>query len=77
MKRVVADNRRKSGASLDEGKKEMSFEVYKILCEELYNRNGDEHFFVHAFLTAEWNLISRAKTVSIYICSTSSGGRIV
>ena len=27
IKRVVADNRRYSGASLDEGKREMSFEV--------------------------------------------------
>ena len=27
MKRVVAANKRQSGATLDEGKKEMSFEV--------------------------------------------------
>ena len=33
MKRVVADNKRESGASLDEGKKAMLFEVYKRICE--------------------------------------------
>ena len=37
MKIVVAANKRDSGASLDEGKKEMHFEVLKILYEELYN----------------------------------------
>ena len=31
IKRVVASNKRQSGASLDEGKNSMSFEVYKIL----------------------------------------------
>ena len=33
MKRVVVSTNRESGASLDEGKKAMSFEVYKRLCE--------------------------------------------
>ena len=37
MKIVFADNKREYGASLDEGKKSMSFDVYKILCKELYN----------------------------------------
>ena len=35
----------------------MSFEVYKILCEELYNGIGDDHFFAHAFLTMKWNIM--------------------
>ena len=29
MERFVADNKRESGASLDEGKKAISFEMYK------------------------------------------------
>ena len=33
MKRVVAANKRESGASLDDRKNVMSFEVYKRLCE--------------------------------------------
>ena len=60
MKRVVAANKRKSGASLDEGKKAMSSEVYKRLCEELYNGKGDEHLFSHALFTMEWNLMARS-----------------
>ena len=51
MKIIVADNKRQSGAILDEGKKAMSFELYKILCEELYNGKFDYRLFAHAFLT--------------------------
>ena len=58
MKRVVAANKRESGASLDEGKREMSFEVYKRLCEEMYNGKVEDHLFEHAFLTMECNLIT-------------------
>ena len=59
MKRVFASKNRQSGASLDEGKKEMSFEVYQRLCEELYNGKGVEMFLrMHAFLTIEWNFPS-------------------
>ena len=45
MKRAVAANKRESGASIDEGKKETIFEVYKISCEELCNGKGDDHLF--------------------------------
>ena len=41
MKRVVVANKRESSASIGEGKKTMSFEVYKRLCEELYNGKGN------------------------------------
>ena len=57
MKIVVAAHKRESSASLDEGEEEMSFEVYKILCEELYNGKGDDYLFARAFLTMEWNLM--------------------
>ena len=68
MKRAVADNKRESGASLDEGKKSMSFEVYKRLCEVLYNRKGDDHLFAHAFLKMEWNLMARSnKCVNMHV----------
>ena len=68
MKRVVADNKRESGAGLDEGKKEMSFEGYKRLCEELYNGKVDDHLFAHDFLTMEWNLIVRSENcVNIHV----------
>ena len=35
----------------------MSFEVYKRLCEELYNGKGDDYLFARALLTMEWNLM--------------------
>ena len=60
MKIGVAYNKRESVASLDEGKKAMSFEVYKILCEEVYNLKGDAHLFAHIFLIMEWNLMARS-----------------
>ena len=60
IKIFVASNNRESGSSLYEGKKSMSFEVYKILCEEVYNLKGDDHLFAHAFLTMEFNLMVRS-----------------
>ena len=60
MKIVVAANKRESGASLDEGKKAMNFEVYKRLCEELYTGKGYYHLFAHALFTMEWNLMARS-----------------
>ena len=60
MKKVVADNKRESGASLDKGNRAMSYEVYTRLCEELYNGRGDDHLFAHAFLTMEWDLMARS-----------------
>ena len=61
MKKVVAANKRESGASLDEGNRATSFEVYTRLCEELFNGKGKYHFFVHALLTVELNLMTRSK----------------
>ena len=66
IKRVVAANRGESGASINEGKKAMSFDVYKRLCEELFNGKGDDHLFEHAFLTKIWNLLARSKNC-VYI----------
>ena len=60
MKIVVTANKRDSGASLDEGNRSMSFEVYKLLFEELHNGKGDEHLFAHTFLTMERNLMARS-----------------
>ena len=42
MKKVVADNKRESGASLDEGNRATSFEVYTRLCEEIFNGKGKD-----------------------------------
>ena len=53
IERVVEANNRKSSAILNERKKEMSFEVYKRLCEELYKGRGEDYLFVHALFTME------------------------
>ena len=60
MKIFVAANKRESSASIDEGNKAMIFEVYKRLCEELYNGKGDDHLFAYAFFTMEWNLMGKS-----------------
>ena len=36
MKRVIASNKRQDRISLNEGKKAMSFDVYKTLCDVLH-----------------------------------------
>ena len=68
MKRHVAAKKRESGVSLDEGKRAMSFEVYRKMCEELYSGEGDDYLFAHAFLTMEWNLMARSDNcVNMYL----------
>ena len=65
---VIVDNTRESVASLYEGKRATSFEVYTRLCEELYNGKGDDHLFAHAFLTMECNIMARSDNcVNIHV----------
>ena len=61
MKRVVAENKIQSGASLDEGKKAMIFEVNKSLCEEVYKVKGEDYLIAYTLLTMEWNLMARSE----------------
>ena len=58
MKNTVASQKAESGESLDEGKKWMSFEVYKKLCEFLFYGEGADYSFSHVFLMLEWNLLA-------------------
>ena len=68
MKRHVAAKKRESGVSLDEGKRAMSFEIYRKMCEELYSGEGDDYLFAHTFLTMEWNLMARSDDcVNMYL----------
>ena len=60
MKRKVAYQEAKSGESLDEGKRLMSYEVYKKLCELLLEVEGDDYTLAHVFLTLEWNHLARS-----------------
>ena len=71
MKICFAANKIKSGANLDEGTKAMIFEVYKRLCQELYNGKGDEHLFANALLKMECNLMAiRKNCVNMHVQHT-------
>ena len=59
MNRTIASKTDESGESLDEGKKSMRYEVYKKLCELLFEEEGDDYTFAHVFLTLEWNLLAQ------------------
>ena len=52
-KRTVASQKAESGESLDEGKKLISYEVYKKLSEFLFDGEGDDYALTHVFLTLE------------------------
>ena len=60
MKRKVTSKKVKSGRSLEEGKKPMNFDVYKLMCKKLLQMEKDEGAFAHLFLILEWNLMARA-----------------
>ena len=60
MKRVIASKNRQALTSLNDGKKAMSFGVYKTLCNVLHQGEGENFIFAHAFLTIEWNLMEKS-----------------
>jgi hypothetical protein len=60
MKRKVTDQKLHTGSSLEEGKKAMNFDVYKLMCTKLIKMETPEADFVHLFLTLEWNLMARS-----------------
>ena len=60
MKRVIAFNNSQYGISIYEGNKDMSFDVYKTLCDVLHQGEVEEFLFEHAFMTMEWNLMVRS-----------------
>ena len=37
----------------------MSYEVYKKICELLFEEKGDDYTFTHVFLTLQWNLLAQ------------------
>ena len=60
MKRKVTDEKTKLGTSLEEGKKGMNINVYKLLCQKLMEIDTEESIFGHLFLVLEWNLMARS-----------------
>ena len=68
MKRLIYSNKRQDGISIEEGKKATSFDVYKTLCDIIYQGEGEYFLFSHAYLTMEWNLMARSENcVNIHI----------
>ena len=53
---------------MDEGKKGLSFEVYKIMCEIWFKSHYGDYLFAHTFLTMEWNLLAHSDN-SFSICA--------
>ena len=60
MKRTVAADKRDKGETLDEGKKPMSYDAYKALCQIFFKGESDEHLFAHVFIILQWNLMARS-----------------
>ena len=60
IKRKVTQEKLESGLSLEEGKKEMNFDVYKLMCRKMLEMNSKEGPFAHLFLILEWNLMACA-----------------
>ena len=60
MKRVIASNNKQAGISINEGKKSISFDVYKTLYDVLHQGEGGDFLFAHSFLTMKWNLMARS-----------------
>src|SRR6056300_1432925 len=63
LKKNIAKVKASSGESLEEGKKPMSFAVYKLMCKKLMESKTSDALFAHAFLVLEWNLMARAHMV--------------
>ena len=60
MKKTVASQKAESGESLDEGKKSMSYEVYRKCCGFLFEGEVNDYAFAHVFLTLKCNLLVRS-----------------
>lgn len=61
MKREVVRQHVQRRKVLDEGKKPMSYEIYRHLCQALSKSGDAEDVFCHLFLVLEWNLMARSE----------------
>ena len=60
MKRQVTEQKMRIGQSLEEGKKGMNIEVYRLMCTKLMEMRTENAAFAHLFLIMEWNLMARS-----------------
>ena len=64
MKRKVTEEKMSLGRSLEEGKKGMSFEVYKLMCSKFIEMDTEDAVFAHLFLILQWNLMARSSNMT-------------
>ena len=63
LKKKITRANAKSGKSLEEGKKPMSFPVYELLAKKLFESTATDALFAHTYLVLEWNLMARSQNV--------------
>ncbi len=67
ISRVVSLEVQKGHGNIEEGKREMSMEVYKLVNKWLIAMGGKDAIFARAYLLCTWNLICRTENTSL-IC---------
>ena len=60
MIRQITTEKAEKGVSLEEGKKAMNMDVYRLMTQILMKSGSDDATFAHVFLVLEWNLMARS-----------------
>lgn len=63
VRKTIVRDKVAAGISVEEGKKEMSFECLKLMCKIFAEGDNPEYAFAWPFLLLEWNLIACANSV--------------
>ena len=61
LRKSIVQQKKDLGLAVTEGKDSMTFEAYKLTCQLLLKESKQEHLFALAWLTIQWNLISRSE----------------
>ena len=65
MKRKVVKDKIEAGVSLEEGKKKMNINVFKLMCSKFAESGTEDAMFAHLYLILEWNLMARSDNCKI------------
>ena len=72
LKRIIQRERADAGEEIDDGKKPMSPELYRVLCHWFFESGSHEDLFAYCFLVLTWNLMCRANNTA-RICFSHLG----
>lgn len=61
LRKSIIQQKKDLGLSVSEGKDSLSFEGYRLTCELMLKESTQESIFALAWLTTQWNLISRSE----------------